>query len=424
MEVSSYMRKHWKFLTILLTLAVFLTIAFAGAALAGDNRAAAARVSPDPNAGLVIVAVDDAAAEAGLVRGDVLLEINGQAVNDASDWLKATAALAAGERVSLLVRHGDEVRELELAVAERNGAPDFGFQPYFENGMIMGELSTLPFRRLLAPEADVEIVEVTAGSPAEEAGLQVGDRIVAIDGRQLGLDDDFAALIAARDPGDGITLTLERDGEQQEVEVTLGEHPERQDSAFLGIRFRQASRQFEQAPFQGRTLPFGRSFETPAAEGALLARVQADSPASAAGLRRGDIVTAADDQTVATAQDLIDILAQHRPGDSIPLEVQRAGQRATRTVEVELGEHPDRAGAAYLGVELRDAVWLEQLQPNGDQPQNPNLDQLFRFFQNLPGQDQMPDLELPFDLMELLRKFGPPGVPQAPGDESGGSLDL
>jgi S1-C subfamily serine protease len=66
---------------------------------------------------------------------------------------------------------------------------------------------------------------VFAGSPAEAAGLQAGDIIVAINGVQLDADADLSTLILPHSVGDTITLRVLRDNSAREVEVTLGELP-------------------------------------------------------------------------------------------------------------------------------------------------------------------------------------------------------
>jgi serine protease Do len=66
---------------------------------------------------------------------------------------------------------------------------------------------------------------VIPGSPAEEAGLQAGDVIVAIDGEQIGADTDLSMLILGHDPGDTVTLRVLRGNSAQEIDVTLGELP-------------------------------------------------------------------------------------------------------------------------------------------------------------------------------------------------------
>ena len=88
------------------------------------------------------------------------------------------------------------------------------------------------------------ISEVVPGSPADKAGLQGGDSgadskiefqgrtyktggdvIVAVDGHKLESENDLSRLIAEHQPGDKVTLQIIRDGEQQDVEVTLGTRP-------------------------------------------------------------------------------------------------------------------------------------------------------------------------------------------------------
>lgn len=64
---------------------------------------------------------------------------------------------------------------------------------------------------------------VTAGGPGEQAGIQPGDIILAIDGRPVTSPDEVIVAVRARAPGDTITLTIERGGKQRDVEVVLGE---------------------------------------------------------------------------------------------------------------------------------------------------------------------------------------------------------
>jgi serine protease Do len=66
---------------------------------------------------------------------------------------------------------------------------------------------------------------VFEGSPADEAGLQAGDLIVAVNGEQIGPDADLATLILPYGPGDTVTLRILRGSSTSEVEVTLGVMP-------------------------------------------------------------------------------------------------------------------------------------------------------------------------------------------------------
>ena len=85
---------------------------------------------------------------------------------------------------------------------------------------------------------EAEIMKVVEGSPAEEAGLEVGDRIVAVDD-ELMVEGDLAEMMTWYDPGDRVDLTILRDGEQEMVVVKLGRHPDRGgETAWLGVAYR------------------------------------------------------------------------------------------------------------------------------------------------------------------------------------------
>ena len=108
-------------------------------------------------------------------------------------------------------------------------------------------VSTQPLYPQLARKLDLDttfgglVAEVSSGSPAEEAGIRGGsdripfqasryrtggDVILRVDDREIVSPDDLAEAIATHRPGDVVTLTILRDGERQQVEVTLGDRPD------------------------------------------------------------------------------------------------------------------------------------------------------------------------------------------------------
>src|SRR5579872_633640 len=72
--------------------------------------------------------------------------------------------------------------------------------------------------------------------------------------------------------------------------------------------------------------------------GALVQQIASSGPAAKAGLQQGDVITGANGRTVSDAQDLLQILAGEKPGDTITLSINRNGARST--VHVHLGELP------------------------------------------------------------------------------------
>jgi putative serine protease PepD len=75
------------------------------------------------------------------------------------------------------------------------------------------------------PEAGTgaQVVQVQQGGPAAGAGLQTGDVITAVGDRIVTSSVDLTAAVRSTPPGRTVTLTLERGGNPQKVQVTLGE---------------------------------------------------------------------------------------------------------------------------------------------------------------------------------------------------------
>ena len=341
----------------------------------GANELVTSVTTDDSEPGIVIneVAPDGPAAKAGLVRGDILLKIDDQPVNTSHQLRRQLAELEAGDEVKLTVLHGDEERTLTATLEERDGRPYLGLTPCCDLHMSV-EVADFPVA------LGTVIVAVLPDSPAEQAGLREGDSVIAVDDREVGPDNDLEALITARQPGDTVTLEIERPGEDTlEITVELGEHPEAEGTAYLGVEylplpplagFRAEIEPFAQQPFDPLPPldlepfldesfvmpPFGRS-------GMFVLHVAADSPAEEAGLRPGDFITTIDGQPIEGYEDLVNALAKHRPGETVTLGVERPGEEPFE-VAVELGEHPEKEGLAYLGVEYLALPQLEGFEGN------------------------------------------------------------
>jgi serine protease Do len=70
-----------------------------------------------------------------------------------------------------------------------------------------------------------QITSVQPGQPAAQAGIQPGDVVLAIDGREVGNATDLTTMLARRQPGEQIELTIWRERQRSSVRVRLGEFP-------------------------------------------------------------------------------------------------------------------------------------------------------------------------------------------------------
>jgi S1-C subfamily serine protease len=92
-------------------------------------------------------------------------------------------------------------------------------------GVRPGELTPQVAEQLgIDAEAGVLVIEVTAGSGADEAGLEEGDVIVEFDGQPVATVEDLLARIRASEPGQTVPIDYLREGEgRRETEARLGE---------------------------------------------------------------------------------------------------------------------------------------------------------------------------------------------------------
>jgi S1-C subfamily serine protease len=429
-------RKTWKIVGLVVAL---LLVLGAGAAIAGGAVYATTRgkawVSgtsltlpvqvPEPEEGIVIasVAPDGPAAEAGLVRGDILLEMDGEAVNTPAELVDALEAYGPGDIVELRVLHGDDERSLTATLGEQGGEPYLGLVPC--GRFVPQERAFMITRRL---QGGALVVDVLPDSPADQAGLRTGDVIVAIDEQQLDEEYDLVEIITAHEPGDMVTLQVRRRGEEtRDVTVDLGEHPGEEGKAHLGVRYRPSLpyHRFWIEPRHHGRLPFNLPFDPhldkefpwtlpgiEAVQGAIISRVVQDSPAESAGLRAGDAITAIDGNPVKAREDLQDTVAAHKPGDQITLTVRQPGEAEERELEITLVEHPQEEGQAYLGVLIGGFFRMER-SGHSDGPRDYEKESL-----ELDLRFESPFDDLPFGLDALPHHFEfhfPPGPPG--GDE-------
>lgn len=89
----------------------------------------------------------------------------------------------------------------------------------------------------LATQLDVQdgilILNVVKDSPADKAGLEPHDIVVAVGGEDVGSDvADVVKIIGAKQPGEAVELIVLRDGEEKKISANIGERPAGQPQAF------------------------------------------------------------------------------------------------------------------------------------------------------------------------------------------------
>jgi membrane-associated protease RseP (regulator of RpoE activity) len=132
-------------------------------------------------------------------------------------------------------RPPDEAAEPEDSDAEEPGAEErpeaelpFGLnlpQAGFLGVTVRSVDSQLAAERDLPVESGAMITAVESDRPADHAGLQVDDIIVAVDEVEVNSDEDLRRAVGDHEPGDEVEITYYRNGESQTTRAVLGRWP-------------------------------------------------------------------------------------------------------------------------------------------------------------------------------------------------------
>jgi len=138
--------------------------------------------------------------------------------------------------------------------------------------------------------------DVTPNGPGAKAGLERGDIILQLNGSPVTGSDDLSLRISEMAPGSQVHLQVYRNGQNQDVTVTLGEYPEQnqpgQPSAASGAALQGLHVQDLSADLKQQLgLPAG-------ATGVVVTSVDPGSAADAAGIQQGDVIQEVDRKPV------------------------------------------------------------------------------------------------------------------------------
>ncbi|MCC6136567.1 MAG: DegQ family serine endoprotease [Candidatus Contendobacter sp.] len=144
------------------------------------------------------------------------------------------------------------------------------------------------------------IAQVSPRSAAARAGLREGDVVLSINGRPVRDSGALRNTVGLLEVGEAVRLEILRDGKPLTLEAKVGEYaPARLDGEAINPRLTGATLEEigPNSPLAGKVL------------GVLIAEVASRSPAARAGLRKGDVILAINQQRVASPADLQPLVA-------------------------------------------------------------------------------------------------------------------
>jgi serine protease Do len=172
------------------------------------------------------------------------------------------------------------------------------------------------------PEVQGALIQsVTDGSPAESAGLETGDVIVAIDGEPVATSGNLQNRVAQFRPGDRITVTVYRDRRPMDVEIRLDEAPINQPRA--PVVAAEVSRTAEKLGIEVAELTreLADQYQYEEAGGIVITDVRMSGAAGRRGVVPGWKLLEVNGQPIETEADLQQVLEGAEAGDVVSLLV-------------------------------------------------------------------------------------------------------
>lgn len=204
--------------------------------------------------------------------------------------------------------------------------------------------------------AGAKIVTVNAESAAEKAGLKKGDVITEVDSKKITTPDELSQALKDKNPGDKVNISYTRDGKKATTSAALTKWNAPQAMTF------NASPDFEFNDIFGglqnelgnggnrrwhiQTHPNFNISSGPklgikiqdveTGTGVKVMEVEKGSDADRAGLKEGDIIKEANNNTINSTDDMIAQTRKNRAGTSIKLKIERKGR--AESIDVQLSK--------------------------------------------------------------------------------------
>jgi serine protease Do len=260
------------------------------------------------------------------------------------DFLQTDASINPGNSGGPLVNLSGEVIGINTAILGPGGNIGIGFavpsdmaKPIVSELLTSGKvhrpylgISMQPYesemaKAMGAPEKGALVGGLNAGGPAEKAGVRRGDVITKVDGKPISNSRDVQRQVLTHRVGDAVSLEVWRDGKLLTVSAKAGELPSDDASPPASAGATDEASQAKAKlglSMQNLTPQLAERLGVKNAQGVVISGVKPGSPASEAGLQRGDLILEVDRHPVRSIEEATKILGAQRPGGHVLL-VQR-----------------------------------------------------------------------------------------------------
>jgi len=189
-------------------------------------------------------------------------------------------------------------------------------------GVVIQEVTKELAESFGLPKASGALVNsVEKGGPADKAGIEASDVILKFDGKEVASSADLPRIVAQTRPGSKATAQIWRKGATRDVSITVGEMPEEKVAQRPGRRDTKPGNVVARLGLTLAELSADQRKELGLSGGLLVEDAQ--GAAAKAGIRRGDILMAINNQDVKSVEQLNQLLAQFEKARSVALLIRR-----------------------------------------------------------------------------------------------------
>jgi serine protease Do len=196
-------------------------------------------------------------------------------------------------------------------------------------GIMFDAVENPAIARVYGNGTGVTVSSVVAGSPADQAGLKVGDTITTVDGKKVTKGAELVADIASRKPGVKVELSFIRNGKKEETTVTIADR-----SKLFATRLNEDENgNDESTPKQDKfgvtvrklTPEMAERLDIPAGKGVIVQDVKPGSFADDINLGRGDVILEINKQPVNNEDDFSKVESSLKSGQDVVFLVRPRG---------------------------------------------------------------------------------------------------
>jgi len=162
---------------------------------------------------------------------------------------------------------------------------------------------------------------VEKGGPAEKAGIEAGDVILKFNGKTVNSSEDLPRIVGATRPGSSATIQIWRNKAIRDIRITVGRMPDERTAQTPSHRGEKKGPASTHYGLTLSDLSEAQRAELKISGGVLVENVK--GPAARAGVRRGDVILAVNNQDVASVEQFNEIMTQFDQGRIVALLIRR-----------------------------------------------------------------------------------------------------